>query len=133
MQAIKVKKKDLIKILKQNRDKHLKDYQLAVVGYKITLKTKLQDKIKELENLPADQLNNFEYSINLVQPVSYLSEYDVTLGMLEITNDKEISITPTEYRQYYLDEWSWKSQWYYSNAGNIGLGTSVADHKLILS
>lgn len=132
MQTITVKKKDLIQVIKQNREKHLQDYNTAVLGYKIKVKEELEKKLKELERLTDSNFENFEHYLKSIssKPTNNLKDYDVALGMLEITTEKEIQLDINEYRQYYLDEWHWKNVWTMSNTGYIGIGTAAASHKL---
>ena len=125
MEKIKVKKEKLISVLKENKIKHIEDYEKAVLGYKINVKKALSVKQKELKNLPLLELGKFNPSLDIFMPTSHENDFDTVIGMLEVCEDTEILINNDEYKQYYLNEWSWKRGWYLSNSANVGIGTSA--------
>jgi hypothetical protein len=125
MEKIKVDKQKLLSILAENKSKHINDYNVAVEGYKIAVKKALSKKMKELKALKNGELQKFNMNFyNLIVPESHEKDFDTVIGMLNVSTDMEIYITSTEYQQYYLNEWSWKNNWYVSNSTNINIGTS---------
>ena len=130
MEKIKVNKDDLIKTLKVNRAEHLKEYDIAIEGFKIAVKKALAKKMKESKNLPDGKINDFNMAFyNLITPESHEEDFDTVIGMLEISTEKEVFINVQEYKQYYLNEWSWARNWHISNSMNFDLASSTPSSK----
>jgi hypothetical protein len=104
MDAVKVAVEDLLKVLKENREKHVKEYDEAIVGYRIELIKQFKEKLNQAErNL------DVEHSLKLVRPVTYVNDYDDAIMMMEWTVDKEVELGRHEFLQYVNDSWSWKN------------------------
>lgn len=108
MRSVKLNKKDLLKIVLNNKEKHVKDYNESVEDYKaaalkvadehvLLAKSGELNKIAKIKAMPA-------------APVSYEKEYDRAIRMLELSVEKEIEIEEDVFNQLVLDEWSWKHQ-----------------------
>lgn len=110
MNEIKVKKEELLKKLKQNRDNHRKMFLKAQEGYREMV-------IEELEK----QLNNarkgkrFTTHIALHAPVDQTNDYDRAIKMMEMDIGKIVDLDETEFSNYVMDDWSWKQQFTTSN------------------
>ena len=124
MNIVKVKKNDLIKVLEENKKKHVKDYEHAIHGYKIQLHKQLLDKLEKLSNGDVAD-TNFK---DLYMPESHENDYDVVIGMLGVTEEKIIELTQSDYRAYYLDDWTWRRSWVGLNAGYIGIGSDSPNY-----
>jgi Sec7-like guanine-nucleotide exchange factor len=111
MEKVKVKKSDLIDVLKTNRDIHQKAFDEALAGYKIAVEKELKSKLKDLKTG-----KDFNLYINLQKPVSYVKQYNDVIGMLEISTEEDVHITMEEYLKYYKNEWEWQATWQLSNA-----------------
>lgn len=121
MDKIQVKKEELISILKENRNIHQKDYNDAINGYRISVEKELKKKLKIVKSAEKFDL----YFNELNEPSCHVKDYDNVIGMLEISIDKDIFITMQDYLKYYKNEWGWHQDWKFSNAGFIGIGTTV--------
>ena len=108
MRSVKLNKKDLLKIVIENRTKHISDYKESVNDYKAAAiklatehlelaKTGELSKIARIKAMPA-------------APVSYEKEYDRAIRMLELSVEKEIEVEEDVFNQLVLDEWHWKNQ-----------------------
>ncbi len=107
MNTITVKKADLLRIIKENRNKHHAVFIEALDGYKLAVIKALEESLDD-----ARKGKRVKFSrITLVQPM----EYDQTIGMLEADIDAEVKVTRDEYRQYVLDKWHWDKMYSASN------------------
>jgi hypothetical protein len=103
VEKVNVKRLDLLKKLERNRERHLKQYEDAKVGYKKKLGLKVR--------MP----------IHLPQPECYVSEYDTAIGMLRMSSDHHVSVSQVEYRQFVNDEWRWKESFLSNTVAYAGL------------
>jgi hypothetical protein len=114
MHAVKVNRKELLKIVTDNKEKHIKDYLESVEDYKAAtlklaeanlelVKTGDLEKIARTKPMPG-------------KPVSYESNYTRAIRMLELSVDKEIDVEEDVFNQLVLDEWAWKNQFIASGA-----------------
>jgi hypothetical protein len=103
MDSVKIDVKQLLSHLITNRAKHVVDFEEAMVGYRKALIDALNAKLKA-----AKKEEDVEHAIRVVRPVSYLEHYDEAISMLEWTTQSEVELDRLEFKQYVLDEWSWK-------------------------
>jgi len=108
MRSVKLSKKELLKIVIENKAKHVAAYNESVEDYKTAAvklaaehvelaKTGELSKIAKIRAMPG-------------APVSYEKEYDRAIRMLELSVEKEIEIEEDVFNQLVLDEWVWKNQ-----------------------
>lgn len=108
MRSVKVEKKKLLSIVRENREKHIKEYDESVADYKAAAvkvaaehvelaKTGELSKIAKIKAMPS-------------APVNYEKEYDRAIRMLELSVEKEIEVEEDIFNQLVLDEWAWKHQ-----------------------
>ena len=105
MDTVAVKRKELLEKLIENRNAHRAIFEDAMIGYR-------KKVIEELEKSIADAKANIRIrtSLNLVQPMDMTHEYDIAIGMLEMCVDEIIDIDDTQYRNFVMDDWTWKGQ-----------------------
>ncbi len=114
MNAIKMKRTELLDIVKANMVTHVAEFLESVEDYKklvtqITAgnaklgKTGNLDEFKKIKEIPAE-------------PVSYEDSYKRATRMLELSVDEIIEVEEDVFNQLVLDEWHWKRQFSYSNA-----------------
>jgi hypothetical protein len=111
MQHIKVKKQKLLNILRKNRTAHRKIFLEAQEGFK---KAVIEQLEKRLEAARKGQ--RVDLYIRLNEPVDQTKDYDRAIGMLEMDDNTVILLTELDYKQYVLDDWTWKDQFLHSNA-----------------
>jgi hypothetical protein len=106
MNAIKMDRVNLLKIVQENMSKHVEQYKESVEDYKALAlkltadnlklaKTGELDKIAQIKSLPS-------------KPVSYEDSYKRAARMLELSVDDIIEVEEDVFNQLVLDEWSWK-------------------------
>ena len=131
MKDITVKKGDLLLKLKANRVSHKENYDKALMVDKEALTLYLEKMYKR-----AKAGKKVSHAIQLSIPTNNLRDYDLIIGMLEMTIDDDIVLTPQEYSQYVNDDWNWRSSFTnntlsYSNfTGSVGLGLAGAQGAL---
>lgn len=112
--TVKIKKEDLLKSIKANRDKHALEYDKAKNGFRKLLEKELRGKLNAIV-----ESKNVKLAFKSVKPISHLKEYDDVIGMLELSTDTEFEINHQQYKQYVKNEWEWERMWYASNALNL--------------
>lgn len=113
MNSVKLNREELLKIVRENMDKHVKEYEEAVVDYKaLVLKLAKQN----LSLAKTGDLSKFSKIQGLPQkPQSYEDSYKRAIRMLELSVDSIIELEEEIFNQLVLDEWSWKRTFVASN------------------
>lgn len=107
MRSVKINKGELLKIVRDNQKKHIKEYDESVKDYKKAAikiakehvdlaKTGDLDSIAKIKAMPS-------------RPASYEKEYDRAIRMLELSVDDVIELEDQIFNQLVLDEWHWKN------------------------
>jgi len=114
MRSVKMNRDELLKIVKENKIKHVAEYEEAVNDYK-ALAVKITkenvklantgdlDKIKDIKSIPS-------------APRSYENDYNRAARMLELSVEDVIELEDDVFNQLVLDEWSWKQSFTVSNS-----------------
>ncbi|WP_345969617.1 hypothetical protein WCX72_09840 [Sulfurimonas sp. HSL1-6] len=101
MKTVKVDKDNLLKVLRENREKHQVEFDQLWGEFQ----TKIKDEITRISMI--DEYDDVP-SIQAIKPESFVKDYDEVIGMLEFSTDTEFDITQEEYKKYVLNEWDWK-------------------------
>jgi hypothetical protein len=118
MENIKVNKQELLGIIKENREKHKKEFVEAIQAYRVNAADTMK---KELEKIISGE--KFQTFFNLQKPESHEKEYDVAIKMLEMSVDDIVEISYNEFNELVNDEWDWKRNFrssYMSNSYYVG-------------
>lgn len=100
------KTSDLITKLKDNREKHIAEYNDAYAGYVSIVGDKLA---KALKDYKAGKLNlESGFDIRVAAPATYEEEYNTVISMLEMCTDETIVLDRSSFCNYVLDQWSWQ-------------------------
>lgn len=108
MRSVKLNKTELLGIVRENKSKHLRDYDEAVKDYK--------EAARNIVNYNVDKIN--EGTLESIAkcktvpapPKSYEDEYSRAIRMLELSVETEIDLDADVFNQLVLDEWNWKNQ-----------------------
>lgn len=100
---ITVNKVELLKILKENLENHIADYETACKGFRVEATERLE---KALDS--AKSGGKIITDLDLEEPVSHASDYETVIGMLELSVSEQVVIDQDEYLTYVKDEWGWK-------------------------
>lgn len=108
MRSVKIDKKKLLAIVRENKEKHINDYNESVEDFK-ALAVKITNANLELVN--TGDLAKISRVKSIPQaPVSHEKEYERAIRMLELSVEKEIEVAEDIFNQLVLDEWAWKNQ-----------------------
>jgi hypothetical protein len=96
--TVNVEKEDLINKIKENKEKHVKEFNEACVAYK-------KEALEQLAKLKA-KIENDELGINLmlVTPVNRSSEYDKIIEMFNWDVKSVVELTQSEFNDYVHDD-----------------------------
>jgi hypothetical protein len=110
METGKVKKAELLKILKKNRAEHREIFEEASEAFR-------KEVIKVLDQRLVDAKagKRIRLRIDLTQPMDQTEEYDQAIAMCEMSVDDEIELSHENFRNYVLDKWHWRDQFIASN------------------
>lgn len=143
MNTICVKKDELLKIIMNNKEKHIKEYNEAMRGYRIGVVEALENLIDDAAEfeliinrslkdaqsggeLKTDwKLDTFNQFNDLSQPESHEKDYTIAIGMIELDISDEVELTKNEYQQFVENEWVWSDTFKLQVSGNLGIGTSA--------
>ena len=106
MNAIKMKRIELLDIVRANKIKHEQEYAESVEDYK---KLVLQIATANLKLAKTGELADFKkIKSHPNPPQSYDDSYRRAVRMLELSVDEVIEIEEDVFNQLVLDEWHWK-------------------------
>lgn len=105
MQDISVDKAELLKILKENRAKHMKVYKDARAGY---IRARMKEAQDWLELLDAGKLAPSATSHH--RPEKHADDYDGVISMLEMDKGTTFRMDEHTYRMLVMDQWNWRGR-----------------------
>lgn len=106
MNSVKLNRNELLGIVRQNKEKHVKEFVDAVNDFKLAVLKISQDNLKLAEEQDITSIGKIK-SIPAF-PTSYAKSYDKAIRMLELSVDTEIELESHDFDQLVLDEWQWK-------------------------
>lgn len=118
MENIKVNKTELLKKLRENRDTHVADFEIAWEAFRKKAVNNAEQLIDSLKNAPKGADVNLH--INLYVPRNHVEDYDRVIAMCEWSIDDEMELSEQEVQVYILDNWQWKNQFTSSNTMYTG-------------
>ncbi len=106
--SVNVSRVALLAKLKENVAIHKKDYEEALIGYKIKLVADIKAALLVAEKASLEKIHllaapRYDY------PRSYEAEYNEIIDMMEVSVDDVINLDATSFKQYFKNEWSWSS------------------------
>lgn len=106
---VNVLKDKLLKIMKDNREKHVKEYEQAMIDYKDQCVKALEDRLEIIKKEGKILKEKTDYlRFKFTYPTCYKESYDEVIGMLELSTDDKLSLSDSQYRNWVMDKWSWK-------------------------
>ena len=106
MHSVKINKLELLRIIRENKAKHVSEFNEAVEDYK-ALAVKIAKHNLEITN--TGNLDKIKYiKIFPTAPTSYEADYNRAARMLELSVDDVIELEDVVFNQLVLDEWAWK-------------------------
>jgi hypothetical protein len=111
---VTVEKAALLKILRENRDRHGSIYEKAWAGYRKAAIAELEsmlDRIREGQHIAVALAN--------IPPEDHTSDYEDVIDMLEMDTGDRVVLSQAQFRCYVKDNWGWKQTWTTSNTAYI--------------
>lgn len=105
MNAITVKKTDLVAKITANRDLHVAAHKAALDGWRKTVKDALEEALPAFER--DEDLAAFNFAYKYAKPASFVEEYDRALEMLEWETADDIRLSEVDFRHFVQDDWDW--------------------------
>jgi hypothetical protein len=107
MNSVKMNRLELLKIVKENKEKHITEYAESVEDYKVAVLKITQANAKMAKTADLDQ---FKFKVIPSKPTSYEDNYSRAIRMLELSVEEIIDVEEHIFNQLVLDEWGWKQQ-----------------------
>lgn len=106
MNAIKMKRLELLDIVRANKEKHIAEFAEAVEDYKLLVMKIAQANLKLAKTGDLEEFKSMKSMPS--SPVSYEDSYRRAIRMLELSVEDIIEVEEDVFNQLVLDEWSWK-------------------------
>lgn len=108
MRNVRLNKDELLKVVRQNKEKHVAAYQEAVEDYKVAA---VKLALNNLKLARTGELAKMAKTRSLpAAPMSYEDNYTQAIAMLEMSVDDVIELEAMIFNQLVLDKWDWKSR-----------------------
>ncbi len=114
MRSVKVEKKELLGIVRDNKKKHVKEFDEAVKDYKKAAVKVAKEHVELAKTGDLDQIAKIKAMPQ--RPTSYEKDYDRAIRMLELSVEDTIELEEDIFNQLVLDEWTWKHAFTASSA-----------------
>ncbi len=116
---VTVKKAELLETIKTNHITHRKEHTEAVEGYRAKVIVRLETTLAGIKNG-----GNFDPHelLTLREPESHDKDYIRAIRMLEMSVADEVTISASQFAQFVLDDWAWKTEFHSTNALYNGKG-----------
>jgi hypothetical protein len=103
--TVEVDTQELLKRIRENRDKHRAIFESALEGFKTQVIEHLERRLEQIRKGKLPDL-----TIRLPQPEDHTEDYDCVIDMLETHTKDTIQISNLEFAMYVRDDWQWKRQ-----------------------
>lgn len=111
MEAVNVKRDNLIAKIEANRAKHLRTYEVAIKAWRQKLADALRKYANRISEARSKVLRGKDLppipAPHLPKPTKFLAEYDRVLGMLRMSVEQIVKLDASDYDRYILDKWDW--------------------------
>lgn len=114
MQNIRMDKGELLGIVRQNMEKHVREFKEAQEDYKVAMVNLAKSNLKLAEDGDISRFKK-NWLHMLSEPTSYEKTYIRAERMLELSIDTTIELDESTFNQLVLDEWQWKDSFTASN------------------
>lgn len=132
--TVTVNRKNLLEKLRENRDKHQREYRESLEGYRalaqerlVRLREKALRDVEENFDLIATKLEKFDpededrrlgdmvtllqsMSFSLKVPQDHTRSYDVAIEMAEWEVNETVELMQSQFQCFVLDDWEWQQE-----------------------
>ena len=106
MNGTKVKKDELLAIMRTNRDAHWAVFEKALLACREDILATLD---RELQR--AREGHPIRVSYHFPRPEDHPPDYDRVIRMLEMSVQQVIDLDEEDFARYVMDDWEWKRMW----------------------
>ena len=121
MTDVQIRKGELLGIVRENRDKHKKEFAQTYLDYRVVLLHTLEEMLTG-----AKEDDQFHPEFQLRQPENYLESYNCAIRMLELETRDIVELTEYEFQNLVLDNWEWKHRFSATSLGYSSSSASIA-------
>ncbi len=114
MRSVKLNRDELLNIVRNNKEKHIAEYNEAVEDYKNAAIKLAKENLKLANTRDLERLVQIKALPSA--PVSYSDNYDRAIRMFELSVEHVIELDEHIFNQLVLDEWQWKQQFSVASA-----------------
>ena len=105
---ITIDKKHLLKILRDNQERHQMAYEEARSRFRQKVVEKMEERLIELKepswtDMKLSKVQRFDLPV----PEDYTHDYQEVIDMLEMAEEKKIVITSHQFHCWCKDKWDW--------------------------
>lgn len=144
MTNVVIEKAELLKILKDNKEKHDVIFDAACDGYWNLAKEKIEEKKLEFEKAINEAKEEFTYelskisaklekkekfdydgaivvhfkynsALNLKYPESHARDYERSIRLVELSVYNRVNLNDTEFERYIMNNWEWRNSFLAAN------------------
>ena len=105
-------KKELLDILKKNREEHAQIVKESREGWKEQTLVKLDEFMNEIEHL--DEPKQMHFTTPDLE--DYTDVYDTFIMQLEMARESELELDGDQFRKLVQDKWDWQERFLHTNA-----------------
>lgn len=109
---------ELLDVIRKNKEKHIKEYEVALSQYHKELIEDLEDKLDK-----AKRGVSFNPRVTLPEPEHHRDDYTRAIKMFEMATEKEIELDQQTFCQLVMDEWAWKASF---NSNTVSYAAKAA-------
>jgi len=106
MKTVKVKRDELLAVVRKNRETHRATFLKAVDGLEKKWRSSLEEKLAAIRSGRRPD----RYVLVLTEPQDQTKDYDRAIKSLEMETRDEIELDQHEFAQLVMDDWQWKGQ-----------------------
>lgn len=110
---VRLDRKELLKIIQDNRSKHNEEHAVALKGWRKAYAAEVKAKVDEWLEAAAKVEAGGEEPVSYFghdlpdKPTLHVKEYDRIIRRMELSKDAEIFLSHSDFDKFVLDEWKW--------------------------
>lgn len=117
MKVVRVKRTRLLQRLKENKEKHAREFQEAWAGYVITVRDAANALLERALRWGDNPTAPHEFGDAPTAPVNHEEDYDRAIAAAEWSTEDELVLSADDFARYVLDKWEWAEHFKLLNSG----------------
>lgn len=122
---VKIRRTELLAVLKENRSRHIKDFKVACEGYREAALKRIDKIFGEVRDQVARLKKGETVAViglhfNLAVPVSHERAYNQTIKMMEMEVEDNVVLTASQFACFVMDDWDWTQEFRNSTSPYFG-------------